>query len=94
MNPKSLLVAAAVTGLLTSQLSLAAGKPKADAKAAKEPVGNCTEANDCHGKGKCTGLNADGTPTKGAAKNSCAHHVLTGKTEKECKEMGGTWKQS
>ena len=81
---KSLIMTAAITGLLT--VSTAMADKKADTKA-NQPVaveGECHGVNACKGKGECGG---EGHACAG--KNSCKGKGWVKMTEKVCKEKGG-----
>ncbi len=79
---KGALIASAVTGLFASAAVAKEGKPaKTTAKVVK-----CAGINECKGKGACSG--ADNACQ---SQNSCkGKGYLETKSEKECKDKGGT----
>ncbi len=83
MNKSSILLCAAVAGLMASAHA-AGGKPAAKAEA----TGECSGVNTCKGTGEC-GSKEGGTSCKGT--NTCKGHGWVTKTEKDCKAAGGKW---
>jgi hypothetical protein len=81
---KELLLAAALTGLMT--VAHAEDKKAAPAVAKKEVKGECSGVNSCKGTGECGGKDHSC-----AGKNTCKGQGWVTKTEKECKELKGTW---
>lgn len=81
---KELLLAAALTGLM----SFGHAEEKTTAPAAKEVTGECSGVNACKGTGECGGKGHEC-----AGKNECKGHGWVKKSEKQCKEMKGTWKK-
>ena len=83
---KEILVAAALSGLM----AVAAHAQSAAAPAAARPVkGECAGVNACKGKGDCGGKGHEC-----AGKNACKGQGWVKKTEKECKDLKGTWKKA
>lgn len=80
---KEILLAAALTGLMT--MSHAEEKKSSDK--AQEVVGECLGVNSCKSQGACAGKNDC------AGKNECKGKGWVKKTEKECKELKGTFKK-
>jgi hypothetical protein len=79
---KELLLACALTGLMTSVHA------KEEQKTTKEEVvGECFGVNSCKSQSACAGKN------ECAAKNECKGKGWVKKTEKECKELNGKFKK-
>jgi hypothetical protein len=78
-----LLIVAALTGMM----SLAHADDKKTAESTKEMVGECFGVNSCKSTGACAGKNDC------AGKNECKGKGWVKKTEKECKELKGTFKK-
>ena len=89
MNKKSLILSAALAGILSAGSSALADEHKADkAEGKKEAAmtGECHGANGCKGHGECAGA---GTSCKGT--NACKGKGWNSMTEKDCKAKKGKW---
>lgn len=82
---KELLLAAAFTGLM----SISYGADSAKTASAKEVNGECHGVNTCKGTTDCGGKGHEC-----AGKNECKGKGWLKKTEKECKELKGTFKKA
>ena len=85
LSVKQLLMAAAVTGIVT------AGPLSNEALAAKKVKGECTEKNSCNGRGHCAGK-ANGKEHDCSGKNACSPNHIKDTTKKKCDKYEGTWK--
>lgn len=94
-SKKSILLTAAMTGLLTVS-SCASGTQQTSQG---EAVGKCYGVNACKGHGDCAGKvdgcdGADGCSSKSscAGKNSCKGKGFKKLTKKQCDEKNGKFK--
>ena len=87
-NKKSLLAAAAVSGLILTSAYGDAGAMKAKkAMEASETV-MCHGVNTCSGKGECAGK-VGAIELKCGGQNTCGGKGLLKMTKKECEAKGG-----
>ena len=90
MNKKQILIGAAMLSLFASG-NLVAKKGEADAQV----KGECTQANECAGKGTCKGYQGEAKAAHECkGHNACNHNVMSDVTKKECKKMKGTFTKS
>lgn len=82
---KELLLAAAFTGLI----SVANATESTKTASVKEVQGECHGINACKGQGECGGKGHEC-----AGKNECKGKGWLKKTEKECKDLKGTFKKA
>lgn len=89
MDSKNLLLAAALSGLALTASANEATKTPAEAatKEAKAVEGKCFGVNTCKGTSAC-----HSEKNACAGQNSCKGKGWMKKTDKECKEMKGTFK--
>lgn len=90
-NTNRVFLSAAIAGILSAGLTIAHASDNTGSAHTAEGI--CVEKNGCIGKGSCKGMQGGKThDCKGL--NSCSQNERTGMTEKECKNIDGTYKQS
>lgn len=82
MNGKSLLIGAALTGMIAGISGCTSNSSNTT-----EKLGQCHGINSCKGTGACGGKNHSC-----AGQNSCKGKGWLKKTEGDCKDLDGTFK--